>query len=67
MDVSMGHIFYTTLPKFVAVQVSSERWQIAELTPFEEGNDSGRPATYSLIGPKLSQGACNNELSRLQK
>jgi hypothetical protein len=59
----VGYITYDVLPKYVAVQVSPERWQIATLEP-QEGE--WKEPRYIIAPTKLTEGQCNNVLTDLQ-
>ena len=63
----MGETSYLHLPPFVAVQVSAERWQIAELTGEAIGGEGHRAPTYKALPEKMTQGNCNNKLCELQR
>lgn len=62
----MGNNEYQQLPQYIAVQISPERWQIAELFG-EEHRDGYRAPTYRAQPKKFTQGECNNNLCELQQ
>jgi len=62
----MGNIEYLHPPRYVAVQISATRWQIAELVG-EPGREGHKPPMYKAQPQKLSEGDCNNRLCDLQR
>jgi hypothetical protein len=65
MTVAIGERAYKSLPQYIAVQVSAERWRVAELVgTCEEG--FAFPA-YQCVSEPLKQGTANNLLCEWQR
>ena len=62
----MGNREYEHLPVYIAVQVSAERWRIAQLIVREDANGWHFPC-YAFVTKALSEGKCNNALTDLQR